>query len=790
MNDNKNFEFLTEEELKKMDENLKARENIQLPQSLSKENMAQKLKEIPQQEVTAVAEPKKKRNTKKIVFRTMAAAAAVIVAVTSIAIAKPWAEKPPVIKESVVGEEPKAAEDYTEIEAMFAEYAKKQKEYRQSFNYGSSKDDFFVLNESASMDMMAQSGSTVAGSSENKSAASSATGSSHGKTNEQVQGVNEADIIKNDGRYIYTVNPDNADWSAFYSELRELSGELEETTGEATEYKKSEQHIYQDVTPTEKSDGDKKPEEIPVLNYDCSVSVVEPQKNGSLKKVAVIDIAKPEDKSLYYMTISELYVSNDRLVAIVNCSSYDTSGDITKYGTYWYSHAVDCMYYGDDSPVTMAVSFDISDKKNPTEEWRIYQDGRYVSSRLIGDELVLLSDYYVDISEDEDTVKASCVPEISVNDSEFSRISGQDICIMDEVCDSRYLVASVMDTDDESTVKTEAVLGGGDNAYCTTETLYVTSSKYVASEEKKEIFAVSDTVKTQIYKFDISNYDIKYLKNASVDGSALNQFSIDEYNGMLRIATTSGSWGENLVNQLYLLNENLETVGLLKDIAQGERIKSVRFTGTTAYVVTFIQTDPLFVIDLSEPSEPKILGELKIPGYSAYLHPVGDGLVMGVGLDGDDSGTNGGMKISLFDVSDPTAPEECAKFVTSGYDSSYGWCNVQSEAYYTHKAMCWDEDNKIMYVPYGKYENIWVANNGSSTYEKNTAGVIAIKVNEADKALVPVGEYIANSTDGILPREFARTTYIDNIIFGYSQNENILCSFDKATQKQLDTIAF
>ena len=809
MNDGINFEFFTEEELKELNESLKKTENINLPESLSLEGIENLIKDVPQDEIPE--EPKrKKRSKKKIFLSSISAAAAVIVAVTSIAVVKPWENKTPefIAQNSVIGNSPKQTEDYAEIEEMFAKYAKKYKTYKYTYNYseglkgfGNVSSDTAIMEEAVDMNTNAPMADAESGSAgvtnrapENSINTSvkddSEESNQHGETNEQVVGVSEADIIKNDGKYLYLVNPENADWDKYYIQMEGYvlyKNGLEATTSDA----KTTPGYNPDVnsTPpaapaTEKGTEPVEEEiitELPELDYTCEISIVEPSKEGRLEKINKIEIAKPDNDDIYYMAVREIYVEGNRLVAVVECSKYAEEDDLQEKYRYVY-------YGGKRESVTMAVAYDISDKKNIKEEWRVFQDGYYISSRLIGDELVLLSNYYVDITQDADVVKATCIPENSSDGKTFSRVLVDDICIMEEVCDTSYLVASVLDTDDENTLKTEAVLGAGQNVYCTTETLYATSTEYNYNDSRKaEVFGLSETVKTQIYKFDIRNYDIKYLKNASVDGSALNQFSMDEYNGSLRIATTSGNWGDSLVNQVYVLDNNLETVGLLKDIAKGERIKSVRFTGNTAYVVTFVQTDPLFVIDLTDATAPKILGELKIPGYSAYLHPVGDGLVMGVGVDGTETGTNGGMKVSLFDVSDPTKPQECGKFTMSGYESDERQVYVDSDAYYDHKALCWDAQNKIMYIPYSKNVHVWAYTDGKN-YSKTTAGIVALKVNEEEKTLKAAGDYIANSTDYAQPRDFSRVTYINDVVFGYSTNSGLLCAFDSDTQKQLDTI--
>ncbi len=812
MNNNKDFEFLTEEELKNLDESLQKTENIELPESLSAESIESLIKDVPQDVIPIETAKPKKRNKKKIILKSISAAAAVIVAVTSVAVIRPWEKVPPKVDDSVIGNPPKQTQDYTEIEELFAGYANKYKEYKVSYTYryneslkgfgnifGNKSDSAIEMENAVDMDTAAPQADAESGAVLNGAVIQTTTTSDnktqHGETNEQVQGVSEADIIKNDGKYLYIVNPENANWDTYYRECRlyyNYKNGLEETTLRVVQttpgYNPNADDIIDEEKPEvtekeEKTTEEKEVTEHPVLEYSCEISIVEPTGKGELKNINKIEIAKPQREDIFYMSVQEMYVVNNRLIAVLNCQLKREENNANE------KVSCDCLYGGSSGKnITMAVAYDISDRNNVKEEWRVFQDGGYISSRLIGDELVLLSNYYVDISQDVDTVKENCVPENSCDGKKFSRVLVNDICIMEDVYDTSYLVASVLDTDDESTLKTEAVLGAGQNVYCTTETLYATSTEYNTGDARKaEVFGLSSTEKTQIYKFDIRNYDIKYLKNASVDGSALNQFSMDEYNGYLRIATTSGNWGESLVNQVYVLDENLETVGLLKDIAKGERIKSVRFTGNTAYVVTFVQTDPLFVIDLTDVKAPKILGELKIPGYSAYLHPVGDGLVMGVGLDGTETGTNGGMKVSLFDVSDPTKPVECGKFTMSGYEADNRRVYVDSDAYYDHKALCWDAENKTMYIPYSKNENQW-SYSAEENYHKTTAGIVALKVDEAEKALTVVGEYIANSTDYAQPDEFARATYINDVIFGYSSYTGLLCSFDKGTQKQLDTL--
>ncbi len=806
-NNNSSNEILSAQELEVMNKNLQNVENISLPQGLESEKIAEKLKEIPQNvtPIDEVAPIKKNRRKRKILFRSLSAVAAVIIAVTSVVIIRPWDKIPVKIEDSVVNQEPATPEDYSEIENLFADYAKKYSKYQTGLRYNL---NFFgaTLEDGVAMDNATAAPESATGSySENKGAVSvQTTNKNYGETNEQVQGVSEADIIKNDGKYLYVVNPENTDWDTYYQELEKIVFENEKltdvTSGGTVQVSPgyNPQAVTTEETPENQTDTtgeaqtqsqetqapeeneETNEQELPELKYQCTISIIEPTENGNFNTVSKINVAKPENENVYFMRVQEIYVSGNKLFAILNCSERtdDENGKIAlgnaKFRSYYFG------YRG--KSLTMAVSYDISDRSNPVEEWRIYQDGSYISSRLIGDQLVVLSNYYVDISGDENQVKKNCVPEISTDGKDFERISNSCICIMEEVYNTSYLVASVMDVDNKETLKTKAVLGAGNNVYCTTETLYATSSKYETKDMAEAVFGASSTMKTQIYKFDIRNYNIEYLKSATIDGTALNQFSIDEYNGYLRIATTSGNWGDNLVNQLYVLDENLETKGLLKDIAKGETIKSVRFTGNTAYVVTFIQTDPLFVIDLSNPEAPVILGELKIPGFSTYLHPVSDGLVLGVGRDGTDTGTNGGLKVSLFDVSDPKNPKESSKITLDAVSSETLSSYIESDAYYTHKALCWDSESKTMYIPY--YKNQYVLTYytyDEITFDRHTAGVFAVKVNETDKTLEQIGNYTVTPQTAYVGG-FSRVTYIGNVVYGYTQNEKgLLCSFDKAT---------
>ncbi len=802
MNNSEFNEKELNEEFGKINEKLKENENITLPDTLSPENIARQLEGVPQTGVPKEVKRTSKRKIKKYIISSVATVAAFVIAVTSVMIIKPWEKDP--VKPVAPANPTVNAEDYTEIENMFSDYSDKYQKYLAKQNFDDVIDffaggyfeykgsDAIVMEEALSY--YSDSGVNVNGSAAPEAGSGSVVNQTttankeFGKTNEQVEGVSEADIIKNDGKYLYVVEPSNADWGAFWDSLNEDRIKTkEETTASADtqstpSYNPNEEII---TDPTEKVVLEKNSKGLPILPYDCAIAVIEPDANGKMKKVASINVSKPQDEDIYYMEIAEMYVKGNDIIVVVNCNKFGEEivggENYSYYDKYYGSYGS-----GYDTQVTMAACFDISKKDAPVEKWRFYQDGDYISSRLIGNQFVVLSSYYVDITEDEETVISNCVPTFGYDDTEMKRIAANDVCVMGEITDTSYLFATTLDIDDKNSVKNQAVLGAGSDVYCTTENLYAVSTRYKNEGIVGEVFGVT-TYTTQVYKFDIRNYNISYLGCGEVDGFTLNQFSIDEYNGYLRIATSTGSWGEDISNYVYVLDKDLNVVGKIEGIAKGETIKAVRFTGDTGYVVTFEQTDPLFVIDLSDPTKPAIKGELKIPGFSTYLHPVGENLVLGVGVDGDENGQTNGLKVSLFDVSDPTNPKETHKVTIPASNSEGSYSYVTSEAYSTHKALCWDDATNTMYIPYKKGTETWYYTSDSYSF-KNVSGILAVKVNENEKTLEKSQNYTVTTTDHTLENGFNRATYIGNVIFGYSSYDCEIVSFNKGTQKQLDIL--
>jgi uncharacterized secreted protein with C-terminal beta-propeller domain len=249
-------------------------------------------------------------------------------------------------------------------------------------------------------------------------------------------------------------------------------------------------------------------------------------------------------------------------------------------------------------------------------------------------------------------------------------------------------------------VDSDAVFAGGETAYASTGSLYVATQRYVDWSQPSDVLPSPQTITTEIHRFDISRPShTDYRSSGTVKGFLLGQFSMSEDDGYLRVAsTTEASWwetfpteqSESRVTVLAERGEKLEQVGLVAGLGKGERIYAVRFIGETGYVVTFRQVDPLYVVDLSDPTNPTVAGELKILGYSSYLHPVGDGLLLGIGQDATSEGQLLGTQVSLFDVSDPANPT-----LLDRRPLAQGW----SEAEYDHHAFLWWPQTRLAVLP-------------------------------------------------------------------------------------------
>ena len=269
-------------------------------------------------------------------------------------------------------------------------------------------------------------------------------------------------------------------------------------------------------------------------------------------------------------------------------------------------------------------------------------------------------------------------------------------------------------------IDTDAVMTGGETVYASPTSLYVATERWHGPGVAGEL---GSSVSTAIHRFDTSDpRRTEYEGSGSVPGYMLSQWSMSEHEGVLRVASTSSPpWGpegevaesESYVTALVPSDGGLAEVGQLDGIGRGERIYAVRFIGSSGYVVTFRQVDPLHVVDLSDPAEPRMAGELEIPGYSAYLHPVAPGLLLGIGQDAGADGITRGAQASLFDVSDPANPIRTAH-VSLGRNSS-------TEVEYDHHAFTWDAGHGLAVVPVSSWTGLGF--NGAVGIRAGAAGL-------------------------------------------------------------------
>ncbi len=276
-------------------------------------------------------------------------------------------------------------------------------------------------------------------------------------------------------------------------------------------------------------------------------------------------------------------------------------------------------------------------------------------------------------------------------------------------------VASVDLSGTPKAVGSAGVVADGSTVYATTDTLYVATPRVPAPGTDPDVQKVrADPPTTLVHAFSLSGTSADYEASGEVAGWLLNQFSMSALDGNLRVATTEnaddfGSASSSSVRVLHRDGSKLVESGAVTGLGKGERIFAVRFVGPLAYVVTFRQTDPLYVIDLNDATHPVQVGELKIPGYSAYLHPIDDGFLLGIGQAASDNGMTQGTKLSLFDVRDPAAPKELAKLdLANGY----------SQAEYDAHAFLWWPETRQVVVPIMDYS----MNNAGSAAEVIAVG--------------------------------------------------------------------
>lgn len=291
---------------------------------------------------------------------------------------------------------------------------------------------------------------------------------------------------------------------------------------------------------------------------------------------------------------------------------------------------------------TLVLVYDIVDIKKPKQTFRKTQSGTYSSSRINGNYLYTFSVMYA-VSADKKDKRECYIPSVG-----GSLVPEDRLCIPSDVTSSAYIVLTSLDImggDDFS--DTLSILGGDGICYASEENIYIAS-------------LTADYTKTTISRFHYQDGKLKENGEKTFRGKILNQFSMDEYEGKLRfVATTehTGWFTSSISNGLYVLDENMELLGKVDRLAKSERIYSARFMGDKAYFVTYRETDPVFLVDLSDPSNPIVKDKLKIPGFSEYLQSYGEGLLLGIGSNIDKNG-DPQVKLTMFDISSGTNVQE------------------------------------------------------------------------------------------------------------------------------------
>ncbi len=456
----------------------------------------------------------------------------------------------------------------------------------------------------------------------------------YSKTNTQVEGVDEADVIKTDGNYIYQVN----------------------------------------------------------RNRILIISAKNPAK---MQVVSKIEFSNND------FSPAELYIDQTKLIVVGHSS-------INIADPYYSSQSKRAMfppaYYSHQS--TRALVYDMQNKAQLKLTRELEIEGNYISSRKLGNTLYLLSNENIYYATEDDIMLPS-YRDTAASAKPVSIGYNQLRYFPDHIYPAYINIAAINTANAAQKAQVESYLGNAENIYASTSNLYIAASTYQPSVRPllKDSAADSPRQLTTLYKFALKPSGMAYSGKGEVPGTILNQFSMDEDQGYFRIATTTGEvWAtgsEISKNNIYVLDSDMKLIGRLEDIAPGEKIYSTRFMGDRAYMVTFKKVDPFFVISLQNPAKPYILGKLKIPGYSDYLHPYDQNHIIGFGKDtietklenGQDSmAFYQGLKVALFDVSDVKNPQEISKVII-------GDRGTDSELLSNHKALLFSREKQLLAFP-------------------------------------------------------------------------------------------
>lgn len=545
-------------------------------------------------------------------------------------------------------------------------------------------------------------------------------------TNIQVEGVDEPDVIKTDGTYIYMV---------------------------------ANSKIYI----------------IKAYPAEESVLLSEITLNGSIN-------------------VNDIFINGNTLV------TFGTSyRDIQISGT----PEEDYSYHWWPSISTTVINiYDVSNRENPEVTKEIEIDGDYVDSRMIKNQIYIITREYTNsICRTVDGNETVNIPQVTINNVTKKLPANHIHYIRCPNPVSTMTHVTSINIDNDEVAQESFLISSSGNIYVSKNNIYLAQTSYEYEESIISIGGQHRTSyeKTLINKISITDGEISYITQGEVPGRILNQFSMDEHNGYFRIATTIGNvWNseQKSSNNVYILDDKLERVSEIENIAPGERIYSARFMGGKAYLVTFKKIDPFFTLDLSDPENPQVLGKLKIPGYSDYLHPFDENHIIGIGKDtvealdglkesrGIDFAWYQGIKIALFDVSDFENPKELDKIVI-------GDRGTTSPALYDHKAFLFDQEKELLVIPVSlceisdevKEKNDGYTGNirgdftfqGAYVYRLNLEGFSyrgkITHLNDQDLIKTGYGGYYGS-------KEVHRSLYIDDVLYTLSDGMVKMNSLD------------
>ena len=598
----------------------------------------------------------------------------------------PVGEKP-----SEVATVPGGLKRFTSLDELEAKVTEAQSTYRNDIAFNGD-----IIFDAMGTESVTQESAIVESESVSDLAQSKNTASDFSTTNTQVENVDEGDIVKTDGKYIYYV-----------------------------------------------SNG-----EVYIVGAD------------NLELISKITFDSSEDN----FNVNEIYNKDDKIIVMGN--AYIKQEPLITEDDDGQTKRQSVIQRG--TPVVKARVYDISNKKEPELVREVALEGRYINSRMIDNEVYFISRKSIYFNEVEPIATILPVVKDSTISEELITIDHTEIAYFDTIEDNSFMMVGGFDINDNDNLSVETIYGAGNEVYSTQDHLYIAQSLYFSNNA------------TKIYKFELNDTKVSLIAEGEIEGYINDQFSMDEYKGNLRVATTVREMETNdnaLVdavietntkNNLYVLNEKLEKVGELTDLAKGEKIYSVRFIGDMGYVVTFKEIDPLFVIDLSNPIRPEVKGELKIPGYSSYLHPYDENHIIGIGYNTKDNGyggvTNSNMKMSMFDISDMENPKEI-------FNVDIGDEYAESEVTYNHKALFYKETEDLIGFP------VTYRNNNFRNYEN---GFVIFKIDIENNEFEKYAEVLQNLD---YKKQVDRIIYIDENI--YTLAKSIIVKYDLNTLEKL-----